>query len=58
MSEMDLHGDVEPVPDPVEDLETSPDPEAPEPDALEQALTVTEPEPDHEVVPQDEDEYR
>ena len=61
MSEKDLHGDTEPeappepVPDDLEDLE---DPEVPVADAVEQAYPVTEPEPDHETVPLDEDEYR
>lgn len=61
MSEMDLHGDVEapettdPLPETLEDLS---DEEVPVEDAVEQAITVTEPEADHEVVPQDEDEYR
>lgn len=61
MSEMDLHGDVEapgtvdPLPEELEDLA---DDEVPEADAVEQSLTVSEPEPDHEVVRQDEDDYR
>ena len=61
MSEMDLHGDTETeltvpsAPQPPEDLE---DVEVPEVDAVEKAAEVADPEPDHEVVPVDEDEYR
>jgi len=61
MSEMDLHGDVEapgsadPLPEVIEDLA---DVEVPVADAVEQARALGEPEPDHEVVPQDDDERR
>lgn len=59
MSEMDLHGETEAEADPIPvDLEDIQDPEVPVADAVEQALTVDEPEPDHETVPLDEDEYR
>ena len=58
MSEMDLHGDVEDE----SSLDTATAEldrlEAPTPDDLEQALPVSEQNLDHEVVPQDEDEYR
>lgn len=61
MSEMDLHGDVEapgstdPLPQSLDELA---DDDVPVADAVEQAITVTEPEPDHEVVSLDDDDYR
>jgi hypothetical protein len=57
MSEMDTHDEVEVTLDDAIEVELE-DPEVPAADAVEQAASVTESEPDHETLPLDEDEYR
>ncbi|MDH4159156.1 MAG: hypothetical protein OEV62_02770 [Actinomycetota bacterium] len=57
MSDRDLHAELDTAPD--DDLAAElEDPEVPVADAAEQAAPVTEPEPDHETLPLDDDEYR
>jgi hypothetical protein len=57
MSEMDIHAESGAEPDDQTQTELD-DPEVPAADAAEQSVPVTDPEPDHETVPLDEDEYR
>ncbi|HUW17199.1 MAG TPA: hypothetical protein VMW94_08980 [Actinomycetes bacterium] len=57
MSEMDIHAEFGPGPDDQTQTERD-DPEVPAADAAEQSVPLTDPEPDRETVPVDEDEYR
>jgi len=57
MTEMDNHTELEAPVDELVQAELA-DPEVPVADAAEQATPLTEPDPDHETLPLDEDEYR